>query len=82
MIFIIGGNTEGKVIGKYEDLFLSLSINSLFDPPPGVIILITVVTISIAPVEFFIESCIVFVAFYIGVTKTTLVISFTMSPVV
>ena len=30
MVFVLGGTIEGKVIGKDEDLFLSLSITSLF----------------------------------------------------
>ena len=34
MVFIMGGTTELKVIGKYEELFLSLYITSLSVPHP------------------------------------------------
>ena len=66
------------MIGKYEYLFLYLSIPSLSVPHREVLYSDNCNFSR----RFVIESRIVFVAFCLGETTTTLVIAYTMSPVV
>ena len=63
IVFIMGGTTEGKAIGKYEDLFLSLSTPSMNFQHRQALFFFTMVKIVIVTVELSIECLIVFVAF-------------------
>ena len=75
----MGSIREGKVIGKDEDLFLSLYIPSLSVPHCQTL---SRVKIVIATVELFIKCFRVFVALCLGTKTTTLVIACTTSPAV
>ena len=80
MGFIRGGNTEGIVIGKYEYLFLSLSITSLSVPHRKELLLLSWWW-QLRYIPFiFIEGRVVFVVFCIESTTTPLVIACIMSP--
>ena len=76
----MGGTTEGIVIGKYDDLFIICFYHfPVCLTPSGVVVLITMVIIEIAPIELFIDSHIFFVAFCLGMKITSLVVAYTMS---